>query len=53
MSILLMVDISVFLLIIITANIYDAISQGSCLGLHAIYPIYLHLKSYEGNTIIT
>lgn len=52
MNILLMVDISVFLLIIITANIY-AISQGSCLGLHAIYLIYLHLKPYEGNTIIT
>lgn len=26
--------------------------QGSCLGLYAVYLTYLHLKPYEGNTII-
>ena len=52
MNILLMVDISIFLLIIIIANIYGAIFQASCLGLHALYLVYLHLKTYEGISII-
>lgn len=53
MNILLMVHISIFLLIIImVANIYGAICQGSRLGLHALYLVYLHLKLYEGSTII-